>query len=79
MHRPGIARVEGSKINLGGTTVEEVEQYHRKPLILAVNETNRIIEEHAAKKRREAERRAEEYRKHEESVREREKKISFDE
>lgn len=78
MHRPGIARVEGSTVVLDGTTVEEVEKYHRKTLILAVNETNRIIEEHEAKKRREAERKAAELRKHEDSVRDAAKRISFD-
>lgn len=78
MHRPGIARVEGSTVVLDGTTVEEVEKVHRKTLILAVNETNRIIEEHEAKKRREAERKAEEQRKHDESVRDAAKRISFD-
>jgi hypothetical protein len=78
MHRPGIARVEGSTVLLDGTTVEEVEKYHRKTLILAVNETNRIIEEYEAKKRREAERKAEEQRKHDETVRDAAKRISFD-
>jgi hypothetical protein len=41
MHRPGIARVSGSTICLNGTTIEEVEQYHRDTLQLAVDETNR--------------------------------------
>ena len=30
MHRPGIARVEGDRIVLDGTTIEEVEKYHLK-------------------------------------------------
>jgi hypothetical protein len=41
MHRPGIATVSGSTIILDGTTIEEVERYHRDTLQLAVNETNR--------------------------------------
>jgi hypothetical protein len=78
MHRPGIARVENGTIVLDGTTVEEVEKYHRKTLILAVNETNHIIDDYESKQRREAERKAEELRKHEESVRDVAKKITFD-
>lgn len=42
MHRPGIASVQGSKIVLDGTTIEEVRDYHRKSLILCVEEANRL-------------------------------------
>lgn len=45
MHRPGIAMVSGSTVTLNGTTIEEVEQYHRDTLQLAVNETNRRYRE----------------------------------
>jgi hypothetical protein len=41
MHRPGIARVEGDTVVLGGTTLEEVKRYHRDTLKLALAETNR--------------------------------------
>ncbi len=78
MHRPGIARVEDNAIVLDGTTVEEIEKYHRKTLILAVNETNRIIEEHEARKRRDEARKAEELRQHEVSVKDAAKRISFE-
>jgi TIR domain len=44
-HRPGIATISGSTITLNGTTIEEVEQYHRDTLQLAVNETNRQYQE----------------------------------
>lgn len=58
MHRPGIARVSGDKIILDGTTIEEVERYHRDTLKLAVEAANnaerRRIEED--NKRRQAER-----------------------
>jgi TIR domain len=40
MHRPGIAYVNGNKIILDGTTVDEVERYHRETLILVVEATN---------------------------------------
>jgi hypothetical protein len=41
MHRPGIARIQGATITLNGTTIEEVERYHRDTLQLAVAETNK--------------------------------------
>lgn len=40
MHRPGIASIRGDTIILDGTTVEEVERYHRPTLRLAVSEAN---------------------------------------
>ncbi len=42
MHRPGIARVEGDRIILDGTTIEEVERYHFKTLKLAVERANEL-------------------------------------
>ena len=41
MHRPGIARIEGDKVVLDGTTIEEVERYHRDTLNLALEAANR--------------------------------------
>jgi hypothetical protein len=40
MHRPGIASVDGSAVTLNGTTIEEVERYHRDTLQLAIAKTN---------------------------------------
>ncbi|MDE0072154.1 MAG: toll/interleukin-1 receptor domain-containing protein [Caldilineaceae bacterium] len=40
MHRPGIARVVGSKIILDGTTIEEIEKYHKETLTLCVKGAN---------------------------------------
>jgi len=79
MHRPGIASVRGDKIILDGTTVQEVEQYHRETLVLALNEANRQFLELDAKRRQaeEAERlRIEEHKKH---VSEAAKRLKFDE
>jgi hypothetical protein len=45
MHRPGIASVNGATVILNGTTIEEVERYHRDTLQLAVAETNRQYRE----------------------------------
>ena len=55
MHRPGIARVSGSKILLEGTTIEEVRKYHRATLMLAVDAANqeyRVRVAEAERKRR---------------------------
>jgi hypothetical protein len=41
MHRPGIAKTYGATVTLDGTTIEEVERYHRDTLQLSVAETNR--------------------------------------
>ena len=40
-HRPGIVKIYGATVTLDGTTIEEVERYHRDTLQLAVAETNR--------------------------------------
>jgi hypothetical protein len=40
MHRPGIASVKENKIVLDGTTIEEVEKYHKETLSLAVSTAN---------------------------------------
>ena len=56
MHRPGIASVVGDKVVLDGTTVEEVERYHRDTLVLAAQEANREYVE-SMKRRRAAEER----------------------
>jgi hypothetical protein len=45
MHRPGIASLYGSTVTLNGTTIDEVERYHRDTLQLAVTETNRQYRE----------------------------------
>jgi hypothetical protein len=45
MHRPGIAEIHGAAITLDGTTIEEVEKYHRDTLQVAVAETNKQYKE----------------------------------
>ncbi len=65
MHRPGIARVVGDKVLLDGTTMDEVRNYHRDTLVLAVEQANanllrleerrRLEEEQAQRKREEHE------------------------
>lgn len=41
MHRPGVARVSGDRILLERTTIAEVRDHHKRPLELAVEQTNR--------------------------------------
>lgn len=55
MHRPGIALVYGNKIYLNGTTIEEVERYHKKTLKLAVDVANKIFTEIQAKNKQKEE------------------------
>lgn len=48
MHQPGIARVDGDRVILDGTTVEIVERHHRATLVLVLNEVNKQILARAA-------------------------------
>ena len=57
MHRPGIASVIGDRIVLSGTTVEEVERYHRATLVLCVDVANQADLEHSVRSRAQAEQR----------------------
>jgi hypothetical protein len=77
-HRPRIARVEGDRIILDGTTVEEVEKCHRDTLKAVIEKVNKDIAEHEARQRRVQEERAEQLRQHEQSVRDAAKRINFD-
>jgi hypothetical protein len=49
MHRPGIMNVWGSTVTLQGTTIEEVERYHRDTLQLAIALNNRQYRERRQK------------------------------
>lgn len=53
MHRPGIASVRGNRIILDGTTLEEVQKYHRDTLIKCVETANRKEKEYLKKKEEE--------------------------
>ncbi len=78
MHRPGIARIIGDKIILNGTTIEEVQKYHRDTLKLVVRKTN---EEYKSIKEREYKiKKIEEEKtnKHYENINDIASKINFD-
>jgi hypothetical protein len=78
MHRPGIARVSGSKVTLNGTTIDEVERYHRDTLQLVVAETNEQYGEWQRRRDAELQRdklQREEHRRHLDDAA---KRINFD-
>jgi hypothetical protein len=77
-HRPGIARVEGDRIILDGTTVEEVAEVHRDTLKAVVEKVNRDVEEWEQRQRRGAEEEAERQRLHRQAVEDAAKRINFD-
>ncbi len=77
-HRPGIARVEGDRLILDGTTIEEVADVHRDTLKVVLEKVNQDIAEHEQRQRQLADRQAEELRQHKQSVEDAAKKISFD-
>ena len=76
MHRPGIASVIGDKVILDGTTVEEIEKYHRSTLILAVEEANRRYQEIEAKQREALRREQEQQEEHKRKIEEATKRLS---
>lgn len=78
MHRPGIARVSGDRVVLDGTTIEEVEKYHRETLLVVLDRVNQLMAEHEERKRREEEIALQRRRQHEASVSEVAKKLKFD-
>src|SRR5208282_106950 len=78
MHRPGIARVEGDRLILDGTRVDEIEKYHAETLKLVVERTNQIVASLAASRRQKelkAERVVDE---HKQRAREVAKRLKFD-
>jgi hypothetical protein len=78
MHRPGIARVEGDRIILDGTTIEEVERTHRDTLVLALKEANRKLEEADAEAFEREDRERQRREEHSRSLRDAAKRITFD-
>jgi len=79
MHRSAIASVVNDTVILDGTTVEEVEKYHRDTLILATQEANNKYHEFIEKKQLEEEREQNRLDTHKRKVEDVSKRISFDE
>lgn len=78
MHRPGIAGVYGAKIILAGTTIEEVNKYHRDTLVLCVGEANTKESEIIERKQKEDEMRRRQLEAHKTEVKEIAQNLSFD-
>jgi hypothetical protein len=78
MHRSKIARVSGDKVILDGTTIEEVEKYHRETLLAVVKKTNQEYGEYQAEIERIAERKRRSEKDHEKSIDDVLNRIKFD-
>ncbi len=77
MHRPSIARVNGDTVVLDGTTVEEVEQYHRNTLLLAAEQANKDFAEWDSRRRAAEQRERERLDAHKKSVDDAAKRLKF--
>jgi hypothetical protein len=78
MHRPGIARVAGDRVILNGTTIDEVEKYHRDTLKLVIEEVNKKFGEIEEERDRREEAEQAQLREHQESTRRKAREIKFD-
>jgi hypothetical protein len=77
MHRPGIASIDDSTVTLNGTTLEEVEKYHRDTLQLVVGETNRQYREWQHSQERQREREQAKHEEHRKNIEDASKRIKF--
>jgi TIR domain-containing protein len=78
MHRPGIAKIYGATVILDGTTIEEVERYHRDTLQLAVAETNRQYRDWRQEQDQRSSREQDRREQHRKSIEDASKRIKFD-
>jgi hypothetical protein len=78
MHRPGIASVYGNTIVLDGTTIEEVEKYHKDTLKLAVGVANKTLTELKERQKLIAEREKQIREQHKDNLGNISKRINFD-
>jgi len=78
MHRPGIANIYGSTVTLNGTTIEEVERYHRDTLQLSVAETNRQYRDWRGEQEQRRAREQAEQEQHRKRIEDASKRIKFD-
>jgi hypothetical protein len=78
MHRPGIASVSENRIYLNGTTMEEVERYHKKTLKLAVDVANKTLSEIQIQKLQKEEHEGNLREQHKKNIDDISKRINFD-
>jgi hypothetical protein len=78
MHRPGIASLVSDTVILDGTTVEEVQKYHKETLVLAADEANKKYVQSLEARRLAEERQANRIQDHRRDIEEKAKGITFD-
>lgn len=78
MHRPGIASVAGDTVHLNGTTIREVQEYHRETLRLAAEEANTKYLQLLQHRLRQQEVERQRIGQHRREVEEAAKRINFD-
>jgi hypothetical protein len=78
MHRPGIASVVGDKIILDGTTIEEVQRYHRETLVLVVARTNEECHRLQVRRQQIEKQKEVDSLEHKKKIQDLSKKINFD-
>lgn len=79
MHRPGIASVQGDRIVLDGTTIDELERYHLKTLKLVVRQLNERTVQYVRTERKRVEAAKQAAAEHDRRVRETAQRLRFDE
>lgn len=77
MHRAGICRVTADRIVLDGTTIEEIDRYHKDTLKLALEAANREYPAWLAKTEAEAARRQQAEKKERAEIVDKAKKVVF--
>ena len=78
MHRPGIAKVNGDRLILNGTTIEEVQQYHKATLELCVGTANEKEAEWRARVAQEQAQETERREAHRKTIRDISSQMRFD-
>ena len=78
MHRPGISSVIGNKIILDGTTIEEVESYHKNTLKLAVETANTTYISNQRRKKQVEDQAKNQAEVHKQNINNISKRINFD-
>lgn len=77
-HRPGIARVVGDKVILDGTTLDEVERYHRDTLLAVLERVNDDYLRYQLRQKQQDETREQQFREHEAQVQDIAHRLKFD-
>lgn len=77
-HRPGICTVSGETIWLAGTTIEEVERFHKDTLMLALADANQKCMALASRQSAEEDIRRKQYEVHDANVHDVAKNMKFE-